>query len=78
MLSADREITRQDYFWAASGCTSSRRMMELLLGRHVPHRIPAGTYYIGWLIDPDDRVKEASETNNMAVIEAGQLLVTDE
>ncbi len=33
----------------------------------LPASIPAGTYYIGWIIDNDDTVDEYDESNNKAV-----------
>ncbi len=33
----------------------------------LPANIPAGVYYIGWIIDNDDTVDEFDETNNRAV-----------
>ena len=41
-----------------------------------PTDIPAGTYYIGWRIDPDNAVVERDETNNTALVETAQLTVT--
>jgi hypothetical protein len=43
-----------------------------------PTDIPAGTYYVGWRIDPTKTVPEASEINNTAHIETRQLIVTDQ
>ncbi|HDD24148.1 MAG TPA: trypsin-like serine protease, partial [Chloroflexi bacterium] len=40
-----------------------------------PTSIPAGTYYIGWIIDADDEVAESDENNNTAYKQGYQLKV---
>lgn len=78
-LSEDREITREDHFLGNVGMSIDvRGLAALSWAGTFPTDIPPGAYFVGWLIDPDNRIKEADETNNMAVIEAGQLIVTDE
>lgn len=42
-----------------------------------PEAIPAGEYYIGWVIDPDNRVIEFEESNNTAFITSKKLMVRD-
>jgi hypothetical protein len=41
----------------------------------VPDDIPAGEYWIGWIIDAADEVAEGDETNNTAYKETSQLTV---
>jgi hypothetical protein len=75
--SSDDEITSADYFLGMVGMSiDAGGLANLDWVDDFPTDIPAGTYHIGWLIDPDNFVEEDKETNNMAVIEAGQLLVT--
>jgi len=40
-----------------------------------PDDIPAGTYWVGWIIDADDDVEESNENNNVAYKQAYQLTV---
>jgi len=40
-----------------------------------PTSIPAGTYYIGWIIDADNEVAESDESNNTAYKQGYQLKV---
>ena len=42
-----------------------------------PEAISAGEYYIGWIIDPENRVNEFDETNNTALIVSKKLVVRD-
>ncbi len=42
-----------------------------------PEQIPSGKYYIGWIIDPADRVVEFNESNNTALITSKKLVVRD-
>jgi len=73
-LSKDAQITRDDYLLSsASMDIDSGGSIELSWLNVVPDTIPAGKYYVGWLIDPDNRVSEDDETNNMVVISSGQL-----
>jgi hypothetical protein len=74
--STDTEITMDDYFIGLVAMDiDAGGSIELSWAGEFPTDIPAGTYHIGWLIDPDNFVKEASEKNNTAVIEAGVLTV---
>ncbi len=74
--STDTEITAEDYLLttAAADCEPGASADVSWVGKF-PTNIPAGTYYIGWLIDPDNQIPEKNETNNSAVITAGQLVV---
>lgn len=42
-----------------------------------PEAIPAGEYYIGWIIDSENQVMEFNESNNLAFITSKKLLVKD-
>jgi hypothetical protein len=37
--------------------------------------VPMGTYYVGWIIDPDNEIGEANELNNMVCRESYRLVV---
>jgi subtilase family serine protease len=76
-LSKDAQITADDYRLShASMDIDAGGFIELSWLNPLPKTIPAGTYYVGWLIDPENRVAEADEKNNMVVIEPDQLTVT--
>lgn len=78
-LSADEEITADDYLLTlAAADIDAGGPARITWMDQFPTTIPAGTYNIGWLIDPDNQVKETHETNNTAVIKAGQLVVRSE
>jgi len=76
-LSKDTTLTADDY-------RLTRVSMDLDAGASIqlswldvlPDTIPAGTYYVGWVIDPDNKVAEDDETNNMVVIQPDTLTVT--
>jgi hypothetical protein len=75
--SSDDQITSQDYFIGIVGMDiDAGGLADLSWVDEFPTDIPAGSYHLGWLIDPDDFVHEARENNNMVVIEAGTLTVT--
>jgi len=42
-----------------------------------PEQIPSGEYFIGWIIDPDNRVVEFDESNNVAMVTEKKLTVRD-
>ncbi|MEN6425749.1 MAG: CARDB domain-containing protein [Phycisphaerales bacterium] len=77
--SADEEITADDYrLTLAAADIEAGGMANISWAGQFPTTIPAGTYNIGWLIDPSNLVTEKNETNNTAVIKAGQLTVKSE
>jgi len=74
--SADREITGEDYLLGRAAMEiDAGGSASLILNTPLPADVPAGTYSIGWIIDPDDAVKEIIEKNNTVVIEKGELTV---
>ncbi len=77
--STDNQITQEDYpIGLVSMDIEAGGDASLLWMGPFPTDIPAGTYYIGWLIDLDDEVREVDKTNNVAIVETGQLTVTGE
>ena len=42
-----------------------------------PEPIPAGEYYVGWIIDPYNRVVEFDESNNSAFVNSKKMIVRD-
>lgn len=76
-LSTDAVITTDDYQLSHTGMDlDAGASIELSWLNPFPATIPPGTYYVGWLIDPENLVAEDDETNNMAVITSSQLTVT--
>jgi hypothetical protein len=74
--SVDKEITADDFFlWSVGAQIDAGMWFSVSWEGVVPTTVPAGQYYIGWLIDPDNRVVENDETNNTAVIESKRLTV---
>ena len=43
-----------------------------------PESVPAGSYYVGWIIDPDNQIEEADENNNTAYKKTPLLRVTSQ
>ena len=75
-LSTDAEITSSDYLLTQVGMDiQAGASQELSWLNPVPEAVAPGTYYVGWIIDPDNRVAEEDENNNVAVVN-GQLTVT--
>jgi len=76
-LSPDAEITRDDYQLSQTGMElDAGASVQLSWLNAIPETIPPGTYYVGWLIDPENRVAEDDEKNNMVVIDSDRLTVT--
>jgi V8-like Glu-specific endopeptidase len=42
-----------------------------------PEAIPAGKYYLGWIIDPNNEIQEFGEDNNQAIIVSRQIVAID-
>lgn len=65
--SRDTRITDADFcFGRASMEIPAGGAASMRLNRDFPTDIPAGSYYIGWIIDPEDEVTESDEHNNVA------------
>jgi len=75
-LSTDAEITRSDFLLTQIGMDlDAGAAQEISRLSPVPETVAPGTYYVGWLIDPENQVAEEDEENNIAVVD-GQLTVT--
>ncbi len=75
-VSTDAKITTTDYLLSQAGMRiDAGGSATLSWMGNFPTDIAAGTYYVGWLIDPDNRVAEENELNNTGPIEALQLTV---
>ncbi|MBN1509229.1 MAG: hypothetical protein JW955_20455 [Sedimentisphaerales bacterium] len=76
-LSTDVKIGADDYLLSQMAMDiDAGGSAELSWLNAIPTSIPAGQYYVGWLIDPENRVVEEDEANNMILIDSGQLTVT--
>ncbi len=76
--SKDTTITSGDYFLSESvadfGIAAGARLPvqeEFLF----PNNVPAGQYYLGWILDPDNRICESNENNNAGCIRDTRLIV---
>lgn len=75
--SPDAQITPSDYYLGQVNLSLSVNTWTLVTLRcTLPTTIPAGTYYIGWIIDPGNINDETDELNNTAVHTASRLTVT--
>ncbi|MCU0915265.1 MAG: hypothetical protein MUC88_11965 [Planctomycetes bacterium] len=78
-VSADTAITASDYYLGRLGVYLSASGEASLTWRGtLPTAIPTGSYYVGWIIDPDNRFVEADETNNTAYKTTAKLNVLDQ
>jgi hypothetical protein len=65
--STDTSITSSDYYlgrtdvWLSAGASAT-----LTLHGTFPTNIPQGSYYVGWIIDPNNRFQEKNKANNIA------------
>jgi hypothetical protein len=69
---SDYLLGTTNYFYMSQGGSLSKSLKTIL-----PTNIPPGFYYIGWIIDPENRIdNELDETNNVAHVESYRLLVS--
>ena len=74
--SRDTSITQSDYYLGSTNCfISAEGDVALKVRGNFPTHIPAGLYYIGWIIDQDRKIQELDETNNRAWVESYRLTV---
>lgn len=74
--SRDTSITKSDYYIGSTNCfISAGGSVRLKVKGEFPTHIPAGLYYIGWIIDPDRKIEERDETNNRAWVTSYRLTV---
>ncbi len=65
--SADTQITESDYYLGQINLAlSANSWTTVTLKCTLPVSIPAGTYHVGWIIDPDNLNSETNEDNNAA------------
>ncbi len=77
--STDTEITKSDYYLGqVSIVMSANSWTKVTLHCTLPTNIPAGTYYVGWIIDPENAHNETNESNNTAFNELFMLIVAGE
>ena len=75
--SKDRLITKSDHYLGNTNCyISPAGEMDLTRKMTFPASIPPGLYYVGWIIDPDNRINEIDERNNTAYVSSYRLLVS--
>ena len=41
----------------------------------VPNTLATGSYYVGWIIDPDRDIRESNEDDNVAFKQSKKLIV---
>jgi hypothetical protein len=78
--STDTHIAASDYVIGHEGSIRSlapRQALPFRAPREFPTNIPAGSYYVGWIIDADNEVQESDETNNTAYKQGYMLTVTN-
>jgi hypothetical protein len=69
--SADTTITASDYFlWEAVADFGIAAGQQIPVEEESlsPSHVPAGQYYIGWILDPDKQICEFNENNNTSYI----------
>lgn len=76
-LSKDENITGMDYYLGNVNCyISGNGSMQMKWKGAFPTNIPAGVYYVGWIIDPSNLIdNEYDETNNRAYVTSYRLIV---
>lgn len=75
--SADTLIGRSDYYLGQISVGLSMNSWTVVtLHCQLPENIPPGTYYVGWIIDPDNINDETNELNNVAFNDSSLLIVT--
>ena len=79
-LSANTTITTADYYLGemtvaslAAGALSGLNVSGLT----VSSGVPAGDYYVGWILDADSQVAESYEDNNTGYVSSSRVTVTE-
>jgi hypothetical protein len=77
-LSKDTYIAPSDYYLGEVDCyISGNGSMNMVWKKAFPTNIPAGIYYVGWIIDPDNLIEdEFDEANNTAFLTSYRLVVS--
>ncbi|HSW02536.1 MAG TPA: choice-of-anchor Q domain-containing protein [Sedimentisphaerales bacterium] len=74
--SADTLIGKSDYYLGQISVGLSMNSWTVVtLHCQLPENIPPGTYYVGWIIDPDNINDETNELNNVAFNDSSLLTV---
>lgn len=74
--STNTTIASSDYYLGRTDVwLSGDSSITLTLRGTFPTNIPPGSYYVGWIIDPDNHFAENNETNNIAYKSAPLLRV---
>jgi hypothetical protein len=76
--SKDTTITSSDYFLYETTVNPPLEAGTALSGTEdfrFPSGVPAGQYYIGWILDPDNQICESDESNNAGYIHGVRLAV---
>ena len=65
--SKDTSITAADYYLGRTDAwLSAGAQVSLTLHTTFPTNIPEGSYYVGWIIDPENTFAEPNKANNIA------------
>ena len=74
--SRDTSITQSDYYLGSTNCfVGAGGDVGLKVKGSFPTQVPAGLYYVGWIIDQDRKIEESDEANNRAWVESYRLTV---
>jgi len=74
--SVDTLISKSDYYLGQISVGLSMNSWTVVtLQCQFPENIPPGTYYVGWIIDPDNVNHETNEANNVAFHNSSLLTV---
>ncbi|MBN1507053.1 MAG: C10 family peptidase, partial [Sedimentisphaerales bacterium] len=76
--SLDTNITVSDYLLyetTAGFGIGAGQQMGFTEGFVFPSSVPVGQYYIGWIFDPANEVRESNENNNVGYIQTDRLTV---
>jgi len=76
--STNTTISTSDYLIGAKNCgpINAGAWLDCDWSGSFPSSIPAGTYYVGWIIDSNNVIAESNESNNTAYKTGYQLTVT--
>ena len=75
-LSTDRNITSGDYLVGSAGFSMDQgATVTRTVNVTASSSIPAGTYFFGWIVDPENYIAEADEGNNSGALTSPTVLV---
>ena len=70
-ISSSDIVLGNEYTWSLPG----QQYRDITVPVPIPNYLPIGSYYVGWIIDPDNDIQEFNEQDNTAYRQGERLQV---